>query len=457
MNPVTPYPECLRERKRDFIHQQQERSNGVKAEIINTGTELFLNELTNVNLSYLSNQLIKIGWEPIFHTTVPDNIDHLVTSIHTALKRVRLVIITGGLGPTADDLTRFAVAVATKRELSFNKSAYKTVQSFFKKLGRPIAPLNRIQAEIPKGAKVLPNNIGTAPGFLIKINDKTIVALPGVPLEMKDMFKRHLIPMLNKNANKQRLAISPKYILFGITESHLQDIINKLELPSEITVSMTFANNGVISLRFIVKGKTPLENELLLSSTENIIKASLGKLIFGQDDDTLEGVVADMLIKNKISLGLAESCTGGLICHHLTNVPGISKSLREGLVCYSDESKIKRLGIPRQLIKKYGAVSPEVAKLMARNITRQEKTDLGLGITGIAGPSGGTKTKPVGLVYIALHSRNSRMAVPRHSRASKRRMADEVLKYQFNGPRIMVKERASATALNLIRLRLLEL
>ena len=418
----------------------------MKAEIINTGTELFLNELTNINLSYLSNQLIKIGWEPIFHTTVPDNIDYLVTAIHTALKRARLVIITGGLGPTADDLTRFAVAVAAKRELSFNKSAYQTVQSFFRKLGKPISPLNRIQAEIPKGAKVLPNRIGTAPGFLLKLGDRMIVAMPGMPQEMKDMFKLQLMPMLRfaTNANKQSIAISPKFLIFGITESHLQDKINQLELPPEIIVSMTFANNGVISLRFIVKGKHTEEKELLLDSTEDIIRASLGKLIFGQDDDTLEGVVADMLIKNKITIGIAESATGGLICHHLTNVPGISKSLCEGVVCYSNESKIKRLGIPRQVINKYGAVSPEVAKLMARNITHQEKTDLGLGITGIAGPGGGTKTKPVGLVYIGIHSRKSRIA-------------DEVLKYQFNGPRLMVKERASATALNLIRLRLLEL
>ncbi|MBI4834224.1 MAG: competence/damage-inducible protein A [Planctomycetes bacterium] len=421
----------------------------MKAEIINTGTELFFDEITNINLAYLSNRLVEIGYEPVFHTTVPDNLDHLISALHTALKRADLIIVTGGLGPTSDDLTRFAVSLATKRELCFNALAYKTVTSFFDKLKIPVPPINRIQAKIPDGASVIPNCVGTAPGFWLKMKGKIIIALPGVPLELKDMCRRNLTRILSFYSPKARTLLSDKFLLFGISESHLQEHINNLELPEEIVPSMTAANNGVISLRLFiskpVKSSASYEaSAKLLNRAVSMTKGVLGKVIFGIDEDTLEGVVARMLIDRRRSLSVAESCTGGLLSHKLTKISGVSKVFKEGMVCYSNESKINRLAIPRRIINRYGAVSEEVASLMARNIARLTKSNLGVGVTGIAGPDGGTPEKPVGLVYIAINS-------------GARSTADRVLHYRFFGPRIMIQERSAATALNLLRLRLLQL
>lgn len=413
----------------------------MRAEIINTGTELFFDEIANINLAYLSNRLIEIGWEPVFHTTVPDKIDYLIDAINAALKRVRLLIITGGLGPTSDDITRFAIALATRRELKFNNQAYKSVKRFFDKRKVGVHPINRIQAEIPKGAKVLDNSIGTAPGFILNVGNNKIVALPGVPRELKCIFDNQVRRVISRGDKKHPNLVSDKFLLFGISEAHLQEHINNLDLSDRIRPAVTAANNGVISLRFFAEAKP--KTEKIFDRTLSMAKGCLGKTVFGKGEDTIESVVGNLLIKRNLTLSVAESCTGGLISRRLSKVPGISDVLQEGLVCYSNKSKTKRLGITLSKIKRYGAVSEEIARLMARNIAKAEKTHFGIGVTGIAGPSGGTKDNPVGTVYIAIHS-------------LKDRTRDEVLRYHFLGPRIIVQERAAVTALNLLRLRLLK-
>ena len=423
----------------------------LKTEIINTGTELFLDEMANTNLAFLSNQLLEIGWEPGFHTTIPDNLNYLISAIHTALQRADLVIITGGLGATKDDLTRFAVSLAVKRELHFNQQAFQSIQRFFKRMNRPVPLNNRIQAEIPESAGVLMNSIGTAPGFWLKIPDhgvslnrknKVLVVLPGVPQELKEMFKKSVRPLLKKMAlssSQRHPFFSEKLLLFGISESYLQEELDILPLPELITPAITAANNGVISLRLIINTNKYHKSHRLLSYFLGKIRKRLGTIIFGADDDTMEGVVGDLLLRKKLTVAVAESCSGGLLSHKLTNIPGISAVFKEGVVTYSDEAKIKRLGINARLMKRCGAVSPEVALLMARHIALQTGADFGLGITGIAGPGGGSLKKPVGLVYLALHSRYQ----------------TELKQAQFIGNRETIKEHVATTALNMLRLKLL--
>lgn len=414
----------------------------MKAEIICTGTELFLDEIANLNLTYLANWLMGHGYTPAFHTTVPDNMDYLVPAIQTALKRSNLIVITGGLGSTTDDITRFAIALAVRRELHFNNKAYQSIENYFRRLKRPVPPITRIQADLPEGSRVLANRLGTAPGFWLTSKNRIIIAVPGVPDELKDIWECQVSPRLRRLADKPTTLISPKFLIFGISEVKLQKQLNNLGFPHEVIPSITVTNNGVISLRLMVKSGN--ETQQLLDRSLSVVKGYLGSLIFGVQDDTMEGVVGQILIARRRTLSLAESSTGGLLSHRLTNIPGISRILKENIVCYSNESKIKRLHIPAEVIKKHGAVSAEVARLMARNISRQAKTDFGLSITGLAGPDGGTARKPVGLTYIGLHS-------TRHGR----RGISEVKEYQFSGSRTMIKERAVTTALNLLRLKLI--
>ncbi|MEK7449668.1 MAG: CinA family nicotinamide mononucleotide deamidase-related protein [Planctomycetota bacterium] len=422
----------------------------MKIVIINTGSELFFDDICNTNLTFISRHLLKYGLMPSLQITVPDQLPETVRILKMALAENDTVIITGGLGSTSDDLTREAVSRATRQELVFNAHSASSLAFFFQRLNRPIDQSNLSQVYLPGQAEALPNRSGTAPGFWLKIpsplrlrrtgqarKDKNIIALPGVPCELKIMFVEQVLPRLTVGFRPQRNTIK-KIRVFGIPESNLAEQVAAILQPfnKELNTGFTVDSGGVITVRLSVRNTSGSRAANLLEKAENLLVKKLGVLIFGKDEHRLEDAAGILLLKKNLSVALAESCTGGLITHKLTNVPDISRSLKESIICYSNDSKIKRLRIPSHFIKKYGAVSREIAGLMARNAARLAKTDIGLGVTGLAGPSGGTVLKPVGLVYIALYF-NGKITVK---------------SYNFQGPREVIKERTANAALNLLRL-----
>ena len=414
----------------------------MKIEIINTGSELFFDQIVNSNLTFISNNLLTRGLFVSFQTTVPDDLLRQVEVIKTACRRSDTVIITGGLGPTADDLTRLAISRATGRSLFWNSQAEGSLVKFFKKLGRPISPANFSQVYLPRSARALPNRLGTAPGFWLKIRKKNIIALPGVPFELRPMFTGQVLPRLVRGRRPKQRPVEKKLRVFGITESALADQITDAlsGLTDKLDIGITVGSGGVITVRLLVRSGPVLPARKIIQKAQSLLVKKLGVLIFGRADDLLEDAVGRLLLKKSLTVAVAESCTGGLVTHRLTNVPGISRCLKESIICYDNRAKIKRLNIPPRQLKKYGAVSPEVTRLMAKNVTRSQKTRVGLGISGIAGPGGGTAKKPVGLVYVALFFKGLMT----------------VEKYNFRGPREIIKERAASMALNLLRLHLID-
>jgi len=405
----------------------------MKAEIIGIGTEILLGQIINSNSAYLSKKLAEVGIDVHYHLTVGDNPMRLYTAIVRALGRSDIVITTGGLGPTVDDITLEAIAKVTQRPLIFKNQILKDMQAHFKKRRIKMPANNKRQAYIPKGAKWLKNNVGTAPGIISKISDKHLIALPGPPREMAPMVGRDVIPYLKKTDRAKSVILSRLIKTTGLAESQLHPKIKDLlKLSGDITVGI-YAHPSQIDLKITAKSKNSSLAKRRISSIEKKIQKRLGTLIFGVDADTLEGTVAKLL-KSK-TLAIAESCTGGLLSSRLTDMAGISKNLLLSVVTYSNKAKIELLDIESETLKKYGAVSAQVAKSMAKNVKNLANSDIGIGITGIAGPGGGTKKKPLGLVFISLSSDSKTICKECH----------------FTGDRKTIKFRASQTALDILR------
>jgi len=412
----------------------------MKAEIISTGTEILLGQIINTNSAYLSEKLAELGIDIYFQSTVGDNPKRLAFLLKQALKRSDIVITTGGLGPTVDDITLRTIANTFKRKLIFDKRILFHIKEHFRKRGVEMPPINIRQAYIPEGAVILENRQGTAPGFILEENRKFLIALPGPPSELKPMFEKEVIPFLKSKFGLKEVILTRTIKITGISESAVAEKIEDLlKLKPPLTLGIN-AHPHEVHLKITAKEKNKKMALVKITKLEKEIKKRLGNCIFGKDKENLEEVLGKLLVKNKKTIAVAESCTGGLIANRITDIPGSSRYFILGIVAYSNQEKIKLLRVPSEILEKYGAVSKEVAEIMAKNIRKIAETDIGIGVTGIAGPKGGSPKKPVGLVYIAISARDK----------------TEVKEYHFLGNRLEIKLKTSQEALDLIRKYLME-
>jgi nicotinamide-nucleotide amidase len=377
----------------------QERQHINSAEIITIGTEMLLGDLVDTNTAWLSSRLATLGVGVYRHTTVGDNRERIVGALGEAAARADLVISTGGLGPTSDDLTNECLAVVSGRGMVEYPEAREHVDEMFRKFGRKPTANNYKQALFPEGTELIPNPLGTAMGALLEVDGTLFATLPGVPSEMKRMFEDTLEPLIR--ARTDGSIISRTLWFAGIGESALAEQVQDFLDATDPTVA-PLAGQGKVRLRITTRAATQEEAEEKIAPVEKEILSRLGDYYFGEDDETLESTVGRLLKGSGDTLGLAESCTGGLLAKRLTDIAGSSTYLKEGLVTYSNESKERLLGVPHELIMEHGAVSEPVAREMAERVRKLAGADYGLSVTGIAGPDGGTEEKPVGLVFVGL-------------------------------------------------------
>lgn len=370
------------------------------AEILAVGTELLMGQIANTNAQYISQKLNTIGVNVYYHSVVGDNPTRLKAALKLALERVDVVIMTGGLGPTQDDLTKETVAQMFEEKLVLHDESLQKIEEYFKRVNRPMAKNNIKQAYLPENCIVVENNNGTAPGCIIEKGNKIVIMLPGPPSEMRPMIDDTVIPYFEEKSPEK---IFSKYLrVFGVGESLLEEkIIDLIDNQSSVTIA-TYAKEGEVTVRITTKSNDTSLAQKELNSIEQEIVKILGDSVYSNEDKELYEVAAELLLEKKVSIAFAESCTGGLISSVITDVPGISAVFDRTVVSYSNKSKVESLGVKQETLDKYGAVSRETAIEMAEGIRRVAGTDLGLSVTGIAGPDGGTEEKPVGLVYVAL-------------------------------------------------------
>lgn len=370
------------------------------AEIIAIGTELLMGQIANTNAQYISGRLPDIGVYAYYHTVVGDNRERMIACIKNALSRADIIITTGGLGPTQDDITREAVSEILEKPLVSDARCLADIEAFFKRIGREMTSNNIKQAMFPEGAVIVKNPNGTAPGCIIEHRDKTIIMLPGPPNEMKPMFDNFIMPYL---AKKGDLKLKSVYIrTFGIGESALEDAIEDLVSKQKNPTIATYASVGQVTVRITARySEEEKADDILKPVTDEIMKR-LGDKIYSEENKELYEVVCELLLKKKTTVSLAESCTGGMISACLTDYPGISEVYLGGVNAYSNEMKMNLLGVSEKTLDQYGAVSEACAVEMAKGIQNRTNSDIALSVTGIAGPGGGTKDKPVGLVYVSL-------------------------------------------------------
>ena len=405
----------------------------MKAEIIAVGTELLMGEILNSNSRDIARELYNLGIDVYHQSVVGDNLNRVSKELETAFERADLVITTGGLGPTRDDLTKEAAAHFLKREMILDEESIRHLEDFFGSRGLPLNEGNKRQAYFPEGAKIIPNENGTAPACIIEFDEKVLVILPGPPREVIPLMEKYIIPYLEKRTGK--VFISDIINISGIGEGHMEEkIMDIIEAQENPTVA-PYAKEHGLTLRVTASASTEQEARLLLEPVVKKICDRLGMDVYAIGDTTLEAVVASLLIEQNLSISVAESCSGGLLAGRLINYPGISKVFKEGFITYSNESKINTLGVDYKILSKYGAVSEEVAKQMAKGAADRAKSDVALSITGIAGPDGGTDEKPVGLVYIGLYLLGE----------------VKVMKMDSWGSRDNVRRRAVSQALDMLR------
>ncbi len=375
------------------------QNNLKTAEIVTIGTEILLGDLVDTNTAWLSERLATLGVGIYRHTTVGDNRARIAAALEEAAARADLVITTGGLGPTSDDLTNECLSVVTDREMVAYPEAREHVDEMFRKFGRKPTLNNYKQALFPEGSELIPNPLGTAMGALLEAGGTLFATLPGVPSEMKRMFEETLEPLIR--AHSEGSIVSRTLWFAGIGESALAEQVQDFLDATDPTVA-PLASQGKVRLRITTRAATQREAEEKIAPVEKEILSRLGDYHFGEDDETLESAVGRLLTERGATLALAESCTGGLLAKRLTDIAGSSTYLKEGLVTYSNESKERLLGVPHELIMEHGAVSEPVAREMAERVRKLAGADYGLSVTGIAGPDGGTEEKPVGLVFVGL-------------------------------------------------------
>jgi len=411
-----------------------------KVEIINIGDELLIGQVINTNASWMGSILSEKGFDVVSILAVSDDDKAITEAVDKALKTVDIVLLSGGLGPTKDDITKTVLANYFDSEMYFNEEAFQHIQDLFKSRGFVVSEVNRQQAHLPQKAKVIPNRNGTASGMWFDQNNKVVVSMPGVPFEMKTMMEKELLPRLIEKFHPEKY--SQKTIMCsGVGESFLANMIEEVEdhLPGSIKLAY-LPRPGLVRLRLSSRGEDEQAIQKAIQKEVNKIVNILGpEIVFGYDDISLEGSIAQLLVQHGKTISTAESCTGGNISHLLTSMAGSSQYFHGSIVSYSNEAKHSLLHVNNDHLQKYGAVSEEVVRQMAEGTRKQFNTDYSMATSGIAGPDGGTTDKPVGYTWIAVSGPNET-----HSKA-----------FQFGEHRGRNITRASLSALNMIRMMIL--
>ena len=408
-------------------------------ELISVGTEILLGNIVNTNAAYLSEQCAALGLSCYYQDVVGDNEERLCETIRTALGRADILLISGGLGPTQDDLTKEAVAKVMGRSLYLHEESKASIQRFFEDRGLEITDNNWKQAMMPEGCIVVDNPNGTAPGVIMTENGRHVILMPGPPNEMIPMFETSIMPYLG--TLQDGVIFSQTVKVCGVGESKAETMVQDLiESQSNPTIA-TYAKTGEVHLRVTARAEDEKAAKKLVKPVVKELKSRFGSHVYTTEEEvTLEKAVVDLLLANKLTISTVESCTGGLVAARLINVAGVSEVFKSGYIAYSNKAKRRLLGIKKSLLVKHGAVSKETAREMAKGAALVSKADVTVSVTGIAGPDGGTEEKPVGLVYIGC-SVCGKVTVK---------------EYHFSGSRAKIRESTVSAALTLMRECILE-
>lgn len=406
------------------------------ASIVSIGNELLAGQTVDTNAGHLSAELLSIGVPVVSFYSVGDEIERIVRALELASADADVVIVTGGLGPTDDDLTRQAFAEFLGVELELQSELLENMREYFARRNYQMAAKNEIQAYLPAGTKALANNRGTAPGIWAESDGKLFFAMPGVPSEMKQMFAESVLPELRQFAGDQAVVVR-KLRCFGAGESTIAQQLGTIMQRGRNPLINCTVDSSIITLHIVATAQNAETAERMALKDEESLRNTLGEVVYGSAEQTLGQVVGEKLARQGKTVAVAESCTGGLLAKLLTDTPGASEYFTHGWVTYSNRAKSDELGVPAELIEEHGAVSEQVAEAMARGARKRAGTDFAIGITGIAGPGGGSEQKPSGLVYVSVDSEQG----------------CETKRCLFTHNRRVVRLRAAQTALNMLRLK----
>lgn len=408
----------------------------MNAEILAVGTEILLGDIVNTNAQFIAQGLAELGIGVYYQSVVGDNPERMKKAMHIAFDRADVIITTGGLGPTEDDLTKEIGAEYFGRKLVLDQKALDRIEAYFEKMKRPMTENNKKQAMIPEGAIPLYNDNGTAPGIIIENENKILIMMPGPPREMKPMFTEQVKPYL---ASKQEYTLVSKILrIAGVGESAMETKVKDLIDSQTNPTVAPYAKVVDAVLRVTAKGKNEEEAEKIIEPVADEIRSRFGISVYAEGETTMQETVAKMLIDRNKTIAVAESCTGGLVASQLIEYPGVSKVLIEGAVTYSNDAKMRRLGVKAETLEKFGAVSAETAAEMAEGIAKTAGSDIGLSTTGVAGP-GPSEGKPEGLVYVGVYINGKTCVKELH----------------LAGGRSLIRERAAYSALDFLRRKLI--
>lgn len=402
------------------------------AEILSVGTELLMGQISNTDAQYITKRLNDVGVNVYYHTVVGDNPQRLKQSVSLALSRSDVLITTGGLGPTKDDLTKETIAQALGLKLVLDECSHDKIRVFFERVGKKMMDNNLKQAYVPEGCTIIPNNNGTAPGCLIEKDGKTVIMLPGPPKEMVPMFEESLLPYFTKKTGQ--IIESKMLKVFGIGESEMETkILDIVEAQSNPTIA-PYVNQGEIVIRVTARCKDRNSANQMINPVIDKIRDRLGIMLYALNGESMEEVVVGRLLADDIDISLAESCTGGMLASKLVNVPGVSKVFEHGFITYSNQAKMDVLGVSKKTLDSFGAVSRETAIEMVKGLLARTKTRAGISITGVAGPDP-DDNRPKGNVFVAVSLDNEL----------------ECIELKLNGNRERIRHMACLNALDLLR------
>lgn len=410
----------------------------MKAEIISIGSEILRGQIIDTNANFIAQKLTKLGIDLEHISAVSDNLEPLLSTLKLALQRSNLIITTGGLGPTEDDITYHTIARALNLKLIKYPEAEENLKRIFKKINTTLSPSNLKQVYLPEGAKIIINQYGTAPAMILEKDNKIICSFPGVPYEMKNLIEENLIPYLKEKFPPSMIKKSKTLKITGLGESSVNELIRDYINKKTNFSFGIYANPEDIQVQITTQAPTEKETDKLLQYSVNQLKKILGNYVYGTDKQSLEEVVGNLLKNKKIKVAVAESCTGGMLGEMITRIPGSSEYFQGGVISYNAKVKEDLLKVPPEVIKKHGEVSEQVARLMAEGVRINCHSDIGISITGIAGPGGATEKKKVGLVYMALSDGQKTITK----------------KHQLFGSRQLIRLRSARRALNMLRMYL---